>query len=906
MLQRGSLLTGLGLGTFVLIAASWADDQTDKPIEPNKFKFNDTSSTAAPVGWNTCKAESFVEGDVDYFRLTGQAGDVIHIDVDPHVIVGQPLPDLADDLTVTVEIQDAQGNVLALNVGNFVLQNPSLHGVVLPSSPNDQYLVRVTTTGWTQGGELPYLLRTCREDQHFEVEPNNSRLRATPVRLDTVVGGFLTVDTIDPIDFYRFYGNAGHNVTVKVTLDDGTLAPFTIEVIDALGNVLANSGQDSKGLSDHTLVFNPPVDATYYLRIIQFGLADVTPYHATMSSDLTTTPAIYFINEVEPNDLQADANSMSVGGAVEGVIGAADTDSWTFSASAGDAIAVDISARPTDIGSGLDSIITVLDSGGAVVATNDDGQGGGLDSFATFIAPANDDYTVQVVGFGGTSEGEYLLTVNGAITTSIGGLPSEVEPNNDLGSATPMSVGDRISGAIDPSGDEDFFSFTVDGPVTISIDLDCTQDGSSLDSTLELLDAGGSSIEFDDDDDDYPVDSIILNAALPGAGTYVFAVRPFSGGSPDHFYTASVQLTGPSGTIESEPNDTIGTATPAAIGSSASGVIDPAGDVDFFSFAGTAGSVVRLDIDAGGLLQVPSPSTLDSLLELFDPSGTSIAFNDDGGSTDSDLTVTLPVDGVYTVAVSAFAGGGSATDTYDLDITPFLTIVTNLPDTVESEPNDDSASATFIGTDALGSGVLEAGDADFFSFDAQAGDVLIIDVSATTFGSSLDSIIEVFDPNGASVGTNDDGGDGSLDSFLLFTAPIGGTYSVEIGAFSGTGPDAFYTVNILEGDLILEVDTATPPPGGPVGVEMRGNPHDHICLLFGFQAGEKNIPGAGVLGILDPTVLLGITLPESGELNFSSGLPPNLRGVVYGQLISVEGLNLFFDEISGVVSIDIQ
>ncbi|MEQ8766780.1 MAG: pre-peptidase C-terminal domain-containing protein [Planctomycetota bacterium] len=906
MLNRWSVATWLAVTGLLLTPLSLASDKSDKLPEPGKLKFNDTPATATPVGLNACAGETFTPNDVDYFRIPGQAGDVVHIDVDPHVVVGQSLPGLADDLTVTVELLDAQGGVLAVDTGNFVLTDPSLHGIVLPSSPSGDYYVRVTATGWQQPGEVTYLLRTCREDALFETEPNNSRLRATRLQIDTVVRAFLGDDATDPADFFRFWGVAGHNMAVKVLNTDGSLAPYTIEVIDGQGTVLASAGQNTQGLPDHTLVFAPPAEDTYYLRIIQFGLAQPTPYDVIISSDLSTTPAFFGRGEVEPNDDQLSANAIAVGDVVEGIIGAGDDDVWTFSASAGDVIAIDISARLTDIGSGLDSVLDVLDSGGIVVGSNDDGPGGGLDSFLNFSVPADDDYSIRVRGFNGTSEGEYLLTLTGGISAAIGGLPTEVEPNDDLGSATPVAYGDRVFGTIDPSGDEDFYSFTASGADTISIDLDGTQDGFSIDTTLELLDAGGVSIEFDDDDDDYALDSIILNATLPGAGTYYFVVRAFSGGGPDAGYTASLQLTGASGTQESEPNDDDVTATPAAIGSSVSGVIDPAGDIDFFSFAGTAGSTIRIDVDAGGLTQVPSASTLDSIIEVFDPNGVSIAFNDDGGSLDSDVLVTLPIDGVYTVSIEAFAGGGSLTDTYDMDITPFFSSVLSLPGVVESEPNDDSASATFVGLNNLGSGVLEAGDADFFSFDAQVGDVIIIDVSARTFGSSLDSVIDVFDPNGIGVATNDDGGEGSLDSFVLFTAPEAGTYSVEVSAFSGDGPDGYYTLNIIESALDLGIDDATPNQGGPVTVDIRGNPNDHICLLFGFQEGTLDIPGAGTLDILDPNVLLGLTLPESGELSFTTNLPPNLTGRLLGQLISVEGIDQFFDEVSNLVRIDIQ
>jgi hypothetical protein len=100
-----------------------------------------------------------------------------------------------------------------------------------------------------------------------------------------------------------------------------------------------------------------------------------------------------------------------------------------------------------------------------------------------------------------------------------------------------------------------------------------------------------------------------------------------------------------------EPNNIYTQAAPIAYGQSLNGDICPNGDYDFYSFSGTAGDKVVLDIDAQTL-----GSSLDSYIYLIDGNGTTVlAQNDDAeGSLDSKLGYSLPHDGTYYVKVRAY------------------------------------------------------------------------------------------------------------------------------------------------------------------------------------------------------------------------------------------------------------
>ena len=115
-----------------------------------------------------------------------------------------------------------------------------------------------------------------------------------------------------------------------------------------------------------------------------------------------------------------------------------------------------------------------------------------------------------------------------------------------------------------------------------------------------------------------------------------------------------ISTTPPPGCADShEPNDTPAQATAIAYGQTFSADICPGGDYDFYTFTGTAGDKIVVDIDA----QV-NGSLLDSYVFLLDSDGTSVlAEHDDeilAQVQDSLLGYQLPHDGTYYIKVKAW------------------------------------------------------------------------------------------------------------------------------------------------------------------------------------------------------------------------------------------------------------
>lgn len=114
-----------------------------------------------------------------------------------------------------------------------------------------------------------------------------------------------------------------------------------------------------------------------------------------------------------------------------------------------------------------------------------------------------------------------------------------------------------------------------------------------------------------------------------------------------------------------EPNNRRANATPITYGASITGLIDPAGDVDVFSFHGTAGEVLRASAGPGG-----GDTPADPALELMRADGTILIHEDYG--LDFDPTATfeyrLPATGKYYLRVLESQHPGVGGPDYDYDL----------------------------------------------------------------------------------------------------------------------------------------------------------------------------------------------------------------------------------------------
>jgi hypothetical protein len=117
---------------------------------------------------------------------------------------------------------------------------------------------------------------------------------------------------------------------------------------------------------------------------------------------------------------------------------------------------------------------------------------------------------------------------------------SEIEPNDDTKTATPILDGSDISGVIGKPNDVDFFRFKLDKPTRMLVEAYARRIGSPLDAIVTLHDAAGATLVTNDD---AAGADARLTRDLP-AGEFLLSIRDLGyAGTPAHAYRLSVQPT---------------------------------------------------------------------------------------------------------------------------------------------------------------------------------------------------------------------------------------------------------------------------------------------------------------------------------------------------------------------------
>lgn len=275
-----------------------------------------------------------------------------------------------------------------------------------------------------------------------------------------------------------------------------------------------------------------------------------------------------------------------------------------------------------------------------------------------------------------------------------------------------------------------------------------------------------------------------------------------------------------------------------------------------------------LDLPAGRLVVITTHAhndTLDTVLRLYEPDGSLVLENDDyTNGYESRLVYEPATSGTYTVEVSRYD------DTSSGDFT--LTV--------------DESVATLLGLSSDATVVLQSGGTlnnqigeVKFSLALHAGDVLIADTYAIT--GKLDTILTLLDQGGSLLAENDDRGDGSLDSEVVYRIPADGNYSLIVSRYSADSEGDFVIVAALdpartppfnftavEGDLIAEysgyLDAATESDEYPIEL-IAGQ------SLYAFtQATSGNLDT--MLTLLDPSDMLVDLNDDRGDDTYNSAI----------------------------------
>lgn len=345
------------------------------------------------------------------------------------------------------------------------------------------------------------------------------------------------------------------------------------------------------------------------------------------------------------------------------------------------------------------------------------------------------------------------LIVLGAFAIALCALPGALalDGNDVAANATPIAPGLNGPYDIDPTGDIDWYSFSLNATSEVRLETN----GSSGDSVLYLYDANLTQLAYDDDG---------------GVGLWSRIVRQLNPGN----YFALVEELGNSGTIygyyltlQADP------PFPLVEGLNGPFNASPEGMANLFTFDVNITSSVRLELNG---------SAGDPVMYLFDANFTQLAYDDDSGVGLFSKIVHTLRPGTYFARVQPLSSYSTVLDYY------FTLERTSL---AGADGNGVMDNATPIGIGVNGPyDINPVGDLDWYVITFASDGI----AQFTTNGSSGATLLSFYDMNGTWLAQDYTSGPGSF-SFLEGTVSAT-TYFVLVQQAYGSSTISNYTVEV--------------------------------------------------------------------------------------------------------------
>jgi hypothetical protein len=393
----------------------------------------------------------------------------------------------------------------------------------------------------------------------------------------------------------------------------------------------------------------------------------------------------------------------------------------------------------------------------------------------------------------------YCTTSEGATQLRpfiVGDLPEalELEPETVAGRPQPITVPVTVNGRIFPRADLDEYEFEARAGTPISCEVMSQRLGHKLDATLALYDAAGKIVAKADD---YFGRDPLLLAEIPADGRYVLRIHDIAfEGEQDYVYRLSVRA-GPCVTHVFPAGGRRGSTVAARLygaGLGATGVADHAIDLN-------AGILSSPALAAGnsGIRELPG-STMSLLLNA----NPAVAGQPAAGST---------------AVVSNLPAGTLSSQCHV--VSGFQ--VSDLEETVESEPNDAVSAAQLVPIPGATNGQLATPhDVDQFAFHAEKGAAIDFEFFGRRLGSPITGVCTLTDGQGAVLARHEG------DARFTFVPPATGDFNLRVHELHhgvNGGPEYIYrivaTLSRPDFRLVLESDNVAVQPGQTAKVKLN-------------------------------------------------------------------------------------
>jgi hypothetical protein len=214
-------------------------------------------------------------------------------------------------------------------------------------------------------------------------------------------------------------------------------------------------------------------------------------------------------------------------------------------------------------------------------------------------------------------------------------------------------MGQAITGQLSSSSDFDVFKFDVAQASTLRLSFDAPTNSSYNDYfTSAVLDAAGNTLSSHRGGSD-----ITFSTALNAAGTYYIQITDSTFHDSGQ-YSITASLTSGTSGVETETNDSIGTANVMRSGESTKGQIRSNSDTDYYKISTNGASTISIDFDS------PTNSSYNDYftVSLLNASGTILALQDTGKDISFDTSVDSAGDYFVLIQDSTFL----STDEYSV------------------------------------------------------------------------------------------------------------------------------------------------------------------------------------------------------------------------------------------------
>jgi hypothetical protein len=327
------------------------------------------------------------------------------------------------------------------------------------------------------------LIHPAAADLRREVEPNHPVSSAQPVAPPVSLGG--AIDPSGDVDLYAFRAEAGQVVKADVLArgfragsNPGSDLSAVIEIRDTDGITILAQDESMGDFDDPAVAVALPATGRYYVAIRDLSAAEGGPtYRYVLSIEVDSNDTLAEATRVQPPVLPSiDALIFPAG----------DRDYYRFEGVAGQVLTADIDSavfNPTNPPAKV--VLTLLDSGGVILAQDSYTAADPVDPFLQVTLAQSGTYYIQVRevrAFVGTSNTFYQLSLELGPSAS----------NDTFATGMPITLPRPVSGVVSPAGDVDQFRFALAAPGTLVADLDAREGLLSLlTGTLTIRNASG-------------------------------------------------------------------------------------------------------------------------------------------------------------------------------------------------------------------------------------------------------------------------------------------------------------------------------------------------------------------------------------------------------------------------------